>query len=160
MKGNPFNRNLSWLIAYVLLLSCYVFILVDGGFLKNSVQELEALLGQTSLAIKLFLMVISIAFSVISLLVEYFLSKFLVLLFIEAGIVSLNDVLTAKSVTLVIHLSALLLKLSPSPLFQFVVNALGIVIMYGLSIKRQGNKATALLFCLPFTLDILATLLL
>lgn len=66
MKGNPFNRNLSWLIAYVLLLSCYVFILVDGGFLKNSVQELEALLGQTSLAIKLFLMVISIAFSVIS----------------------------------------------------------------------------------------------
>ncbi|WP_231193122.1 hypothetical protein [Streptococcus equi] len=45
MKGNPFNRNLSWLIAYVLLLSCYVFILVDGGFLKNSVQELEVLFG-------------------------------------------------------------------------------------------------------------------
>lgn len=121
---------------------------------------MEVLLGQTPLAIKLFLMVISIAFSIISLLVEYFLSKFLVLLFLEAGIVSLNDVVIAKSVTLVIHLVALLLKLSPSPLFQFVVNALGIVIMYGLSIKRQGNKATALLFCLPFTLDILVALLL
>lgn len=160
MKKNSFINQILWLLCYVSLLLLYVFELSKSDFFKVSIQDLEKIFGQTTLNIRLFLIIISVVFSVISLLVEYFLSKFLVLLFVKAGTVSFIDVIIAKLVVLVINFFALLLMLPVTSFCQFLINTLGIFIMYLLSIKQQGKKVTAILFCLPFIADILITLIL
>ena len=88
MKKNSFIHQALWLLCYVSLLLFYVFELSKNDFFKASIQDLEKILGPTTLDIRLFLIIISVVFSVISLLIEYFLSKFLVLLFIQNGTVS------------------------------------------------------------------------
>ncbi|HHU65140.1 hypothetical protein [Streptococcus sp.] len=159
MKKNSFIHQALWLLCYVSLLLFYVFELSKNDFFKASIQDLEKILGPTTLDIRLFLIIISVVFSVISLLIEYFLSKFLVLLFIQNGTVSFIDVIISKLVVIIINFFALLLMLPVSSLYQFLINALGILIMYLLSVKRQGRKVTAILFCLPFMVDILITLM-
>lgn len=155
LKRSFFNRSFVLLLVYTSLLALYVFKMVEKGFFDANIQELEALLGQTAISIKMFLIIISIVFSIIALYVAFFLSKFLVLIFMEEGVVSVADVFVAKSTTLVVNLVALLLLVPLSPHFQFAVNMLGVLMMYGLSLRRQGNIRTALLFCLPFVTDIL-----
>jgi hypothetical protein len=159
LKKNSFIHQALWLLCYVSLLLFYVFELSKNDFFKASIQDLEKILGPTTLDIRLFLIIISVVFSVISLLIEYFLSKFLVLLFIQNGTVSFIDVIISKLVVIIINFFALLLMLPVSSLYQFLINALGILIMYLLSVKRQGRKVTAILFCLPFMVDILITLM-
>jgi hypothetical protein len=159
LKKNSFIHQALLLLCYVSLLLFYVFELSKNDFFKASIQDLEKILGPTTLDIRLFLIIISVVFSVISLLIEYFLSKFLVLLFIQNGTVSFIDVIISKLVVIIINFFALLLMLPVSSLYQFLINALGILIMYLLSVKRQGRKVTAILFCLPFMVDILITLM-
>lgn len=157
MKNNKIVTAFKALNVFILSLITviYVHLYIDVGNFDNQIDALSNILDKTDP--KVIIIGIVTVVTIISLLIEYFISKFLMVLFFEKHLrfLTVNDAVIPKIITYILNI-IMLKTISTNYQQAFSITAiLGALLTFILFQRKNKNFLSSLVFALPFILDTL-----
>lgn len=157
------KKNKSFGIVYQLLmfLACifitaiFIWLYTKSGALDSELSKLRRI--TSSLDPKVIVTIVSTALTIISVLVEYIIAKFLLLIFYKkrAHTTELSDVLIPKTIVYILNIVILLLlSLNYEKVFS-ITSIGGAVLTFFLIEHKNKNIPSSLVFSAPFLIDTL-----
>jgi hypothetical protein len=159
VEKRPRLTSLISLILFVFVNYYFVTFAIDINGYIIELEELEALLEDISYEnMILTIAIITTVITTISLLVQYIIGKFLLIIFIPEVKSKLFYALIPKILIMIINIIFMgILHIHSSWLYMFTALLGAVLIMFFFQYKKENWKAS-ILFAAPFTIDALFSL--
>lgn len=157
MLRNKLAINLMSFLVYSILTFLFAYAILNAGFLEEQLNELKKVFeGETGFNIILFIITI---LSLLAIIVEYMISKFLVFMFFP-NIKNIFYLVTIPKIIIsILNISIINFFVIDSLVVFHITAFLGSIIIMGFHYHVNKSKSAAIIFSIPFLLDSMLTLL-